>query len=258
MNAGDSLACMPAENSIALMNWALVVPMANEENEFVPFIREIYKMLEILHSGKVYLITDNASHDRTTELCNKLAQQEPRFVAVWAPENKNLTQAYLRGYREAFAAGHDYIVEMDAGLSHDPHAIPLFLEALSGGARCAWGSRFVNGGSMAGSTVKRKFFSLGGTILANMLLGTHLHDMTSGFQGFPRSTVERFVHVPLRSSAHFYQTELRYLLRRYPSVEIPIHYQAPSPRVSAASVMNSLKTLFYYFWRRLTFRAVAL
>src|SRR5262245_52901448 len=125
--------------SFPMLNWALVVPMANEAEDFAPFIRELYKALEALQSGKVYFVVDTASADRTLELCQKLSAQDARFVPVWAPENKNLAQAYQRGYREAYNNGHDYILEMDAGLSHDPASLPAFLDALSKGVDCAWG-----------------------------------------------------------------------------------------------------------------------
>src|SRR5688572_28030736 len=191
------------------MNWALVIPMANEENEFVPFVRELYKAMEYIGSGKVYLVVDLVSKDRTLELCQKLSNQDARFITVWAPENKNVVDAYLRGYKEALKNNHDYVIEMDAGLSHNPHYLPEFLKAFQAGYQCVLGSRFVKGGTMNHSSYKRKLLSKGGTIVTNLLLGTHLHDMTSGYQGFTKETVERFTSYPFKSTAHFYQTELR-------------------------------------------------
>ena len=240
------------------MNWALVVPMANEENEFAPFIRELYKALENIDSGKIYFVVDNVSEDRTLELCQKLSKQDSRFVTVWAPENKNVVDAYLRGYKEAFKNNHDYIIEMDAGLSHNPHNLPEFLNEFQNGYDCVLGSRFLPGGSLNHSSLRRRFLSKGGTILSNLLLGTHFHDMTSGYQGFTKEVVAKFVSHPFKSKAHFYQTELRYLLRKYKSIEIPISYEAPSPRVSQGSIINSFRVLFYYFWKRITFSPVYL
>src|ERR1041385_2389293 len=103
------------------VNLAIVIPMANEEKEFAPFIRELYKAIEKIERVKVYLVTDKISTDRTTELCQKLSRQDSRFITVWAPQNNNVVDAYLRGYREALKNNHDFIIEMDAGLSHNPH-----------------------------------------------------------------------------------------------------------------------------------------
>jgi len=32
---------------------------------------------------------------------------------IWAPENKSIVDAYIRGYREALKNKHDYMIEMD-------------------------------------------------------------------------------------------------------------------------------------------------
>ena len=240
------------------MNWAVVVPMANEEPDFAPFVEALTAQLDALGSGKVYFVVDNVSKDRTLELCRKLSAQDARFVTIWAPENRCVVDAYLRGYKEALRNGHEFILEMDAGLSHDPATLPAFLEKLAGGYECVFGSRFIEGGSMGDSPPKRVLLSRTGTVLSNLLLGTTLHDMTSGYQGFHRRIVERFCEKPLLSRGHFYQTELRYLLRRYKGVEVPIRYKAPSPRVSGGSIRNSLETLLHFWWRRLTFRAQSL
>jgi dolichol-phosphate mannosyltransferase len=239
-------------------DWAVVVPMANEEKDFHPFIEVLTRVLDRLASGRVYIVVDRVSKDGTLDLCHELSARDSRFVTVWAPENRNSVDAYLRGLRAAWEAGHTLIIEMDAGLSHDPRAVPMFLRVLNEGNECAFGSRFINGGSMGDSPFKRRLLSRTGTVLSNLLLGTWLYDMTSGYQGFHRDVVEQFMNYPFRSTAHFYQTELRYLLRGRRIFEVPIHYQAPSPRVSRRAIRNACTTLGHYFWRRLTFRARSL
>ena len=104
---------------------------------------------------------------------------------------------------------------------------------------------------MGDSPFRRRFLSKSGTILANLLLGTKLYDMTSGFQGFHRDVIGKLLQYPLKSRAHFYQTEVKYLLRKHRTAEVPIHYQAPSPRVSPSAIKNARNTLLYYFWERL-------
>ena len=243
---------------MSLNSWALVIPMANEETDFNPFIIALQHALNELKYGKVYLIVDNVSKDNTLILCQSLSSSDPRFQTVWAPENKNVVDAYIRGYKEALLSDAEYIIEMDAGLSHDPASLKDFIKLLSEKYLCVFGSRFIPGGSMGDSPAKRQSLSKTGTVLANLLLGTKLHDMTSGYQGFHRSIVSLFTSYPLLSKAHFYQTEIRYLLRNYKSIEIPIHYKAPSPRVSKKAIINSVETLFYYFWKRITLRPVSL
>jgi dolichol-phosphate mannosyltransferase len=147
---------------------------------------------------------------------------------------------------------------MDAGMSHDPAALPMFLRVLHEGNECAFGSRFINGGSIWQSTFKRRFLSKAGTFLSNFLLGTKMKDMTSGYQGFHVSVIRNLLQCNLLSKGHFYQTEVRYLMRKYRYIEVPIHYRAPSPNVSVKSVQNSLSVLFYYFFQRILFKSKSL
>ena len=240
------------------INWALVVPMANEENEFAPFIDALKNALDEIMSGCVYLVVDNASIDKTLELCKNISASDNRFRVVWAPENKNVVDAYISGYREALKNNHSFIVEMDAGLSHDPVLLPEFLKYFAEGYDCVYGSRFIPGGSMGDSPANRTGLSKMGTVLSNLLLGTKLHDMTSGYQGFTREVVAKFAFYPLKSKAHFIQTEIRYLLRKRKYIEIPIQYKAPSPNVSQKAISNAMICLLYYFWRRITFRSASL
>ncbi len=237
-----------------IFNFAVVIPMANEQEDFHPFVSSLTEVLNMLECGKVYFVVDKVSKDNTLELCNSLASTDNRFTTIWAPENKNVVDAYIKGYTEALKNNHEIIIEMDAGLSHDPKALPMFLRVLNEGNECAFGSRFINGGSICDSNWKRTFLSKFGTILSNLLLGTKMYDMTSGYQGFNANIVKKFVEYGLLSKAHFYQTELRYLLRKTRYAEIPIHYRAPSPSVSKKAIYNSFSVLFQYFAFRLRFK----
>ncbi|MFC4721177.1 glycosyltransferase [Geojedonia litorea] len=239
-------------------DFAVVIPMANEAPDFEPFVSTLKSVLDRLGSGAVYFVVDRVSKDTTLDLCQDLSRKDSRFKTIWAPDNKNVVDAYMRGYREALNNQHQFIIEMDAGLSHDPRALPMFLRVLNEGNECAFGSRFINGGSIFESTWKRSFLSKSGTILSNILLGTSMYDMTSGFQGFHADIVHKFLAYDLRSTAHFYQTELRYLLRKTRYAEIPIHYRAPSPSISKKAIHNSLHVLSYYFIQRLFHKSIVI
>src|SRR5687768_14598957 len=129
-------------------NFALVIPMANEQEDFQPFINVLTTTLNDIGNGTIFFVIDNVSKDNTHDLCRELSAADKRFVTVWSPENRNLVDAYMRGYKEALKQPFDFIIEMDAGLSHDPRALPMFLRVLNEGNECAFGSRFINGGSI--------------------------------------------------------------------------------------------------------------
>jgi len=236
-------------------NWAAVIPLANEEFEFPELAAALSLVMDAVAGGTVYFIVDRVSKDQTLACCEQLEKRDPRFKTRWIAENRNVVDAYINGFKEALKDGHEIIIEMDGGMSHDPRAIPAFLRAMNEGNDCAFGSRYINGGSMVDSPFKRRLLSKGGTILARILLGAKLADMTSGYQAFRRTVLLKVVDYPLLSKAHFYQTELRHLLRSQKLIEVPIHYRAPSPRVSKGAIRNSLRVLIHYFLRRLQGRS---
>lgn len=231
-------------------NWAVVTPLSNESATLRRLVERLQSVLDSHKSGTVYFVVDESSMDSTFNDTLAISAKDDRFKVLWRPEVKNVVQAYLAGFSHACGQGHDIIIEMDGGLAHDPLAIPQFLECFSGGFDCVFGSRFCNGGSLKGATPMRMLFSRGGTFLANLLLGTRMKDMTSGFQGFRRTALEKLLRYPLKSTGHFYQTEVRYLLRNTFSKEVPIHYKSDGRSIGKASLKNAISTLFYYVGKR--------
>jgi dolichol-phosphate mannosyltransferase len=193
---------------------------------------------------RVFCVLDRATRDNTMERVRRFSAADPRVVLVWAPENRCVVDAYLRGYREALDGGCGWILEMDGGLSHLPEEIPRFLEAMESGVDFAAGSRFGPGGRYQGRG-SRYLLSRGGTLLANLLLGTRMKDMTSGFECFTDRALRHVLSVGVRSRRHFFQTEIRYLLRDFPWVEVPISYANPSKRTGKESVMEALRNLWW-------------
>ena len=43
-------------------NWALIIPLANEEKDFKPFIDMVKFVIEVIPPGNVYLIVDEVSN----------------------------------------------------------------------------------------------------------------------------------------------------------------------------------------------------
>ena len=151
---------------------------------------------------------------------------------------------YLEGFRQALADGAEQILEMDGGGSHLPSEIPQFIDKMEAGYDCVWGSRFTKGGSMREQVLYRRILSWGGTFLANLILGTKLQDMTSGFEGFQRKVLENLNLDKFLSTGHMYQTEMRFYCRNLNTIEVPIHYVGSASSLKASSVTEALRLLF--------------
>ena len=242
---------MPGSPNRSAIQLAVVTPMANEGAEAVRFTTEVLKQCSGFKTVAFYAVIDRATKDDTLERMRALELQEPRLKVVWAPENRCVVDAYLRGYREALAGGADWILEIDAGFSHQPTDIPRFFDAMEQGYDCVFGSRFTAGSQIEESALMRKIVSWGGTTLTNLAMGTSQTDMTSGFELFTRRTLERILANGIHSRAHFFQTEIKVFCRNFKIVEVPITYRAASPGLGSKAIKDAFSQLFRLFQLRL-------
>jgi len=201
-------------------------------------------------SVTLFVVVDTVSRDNTRELLEAHRQAQPQLRVVWASATRGVADAYVRGYREALTAGSDWILEIDGGFSHQPADMPKFFEAMAGGEDCVFGSRFVDGGRHRG-TLRRRMISRGGTVLANLLLGTRLTDMTGGYQLFGRDALERVLTQGILSTGPFFQTEMKAICRNLRVAEVAIQYHAASHSVGRAAISESFANLGRLFRRRL-------
>jgi hypothetical protein len=223
------------------MRLGVVTPLANEEATIGELLDRA--LAHLTADDRIFCVLDNVSKDRTRELISARAAADPRVVLVWAPENRCVVDAYFRGYRAALAAGCKWILEMDGGLSHQPEAIPLFVREMEKGYDYVGGCRFMPGGGYTGPW-SRYVISRGGGQLANLLLGTHMRDMTGGFECFSRRALIAVLEKGVRSRAHFFQTEIKLLMHEFKWTEVPIHYRNPSKSVGKASLKEAFRNLF--------------
>lgn len=219
----------------------IVMPVANEEDTMGQVIDKILALpYDNLH---LYPVIDNYSKDRTEEIIRSY-EATGRVKCIFYAESKGVISCYLEGYRQALKDGADCVLEMDGGGSHQPEEIPQFIEKLEQGYDCVWGSRFTEGGDISHQPLYRRILSSGGTLLSNIVLGTKLKDMTSGFEGFQSYVLEALNLDKFLSTGHMYQTEMRFYCRKLNCVEVPIHYIGGSSSLKFKAVKEALKILF--------------
>lgn len=220
----------------------IIMPVANEEETMQDVLDEILALpYDNLY---IYPVVDNYSKDNTEQIIRDMEAKTDRVKCIFYTESKGVITCYLEGFRQALKDGAEYVIEMDGGGSHKPSEIAQFIERLEEGYDCVWGSRYVEGGDISNHPLYRRVLSGGGTVLANLVLGTKLKDMTSGFEGFQRRVLEAMDLDAFLSRGHMYQTEMRYYCRKLKTIEVPIHYVGGASSLTFKSVKEALKILF--------------
>ena len=109
------------------MNKGLVlIPTYNERENAELIIRKVFS----LPKGFDVLIIDDGSPDGTAGIVRALQQEFPEQLFLEERSGKlGLGTAYIHGFRWALARGYEFVFEMDADFSHNPHDLLRLHEA---------------------------------------------------------------------------------------------------------------------------------
>jgi dolichol-phosphate mannosyltransferase len=226
----------------------IVVPTYNEARNISRLIPHLLAYPRV----RVLVIDDN-SPDGTGDAVAALALREPRVALQRRPGKLGLGSAYIAGFQRALAEGAEFIFEMDADFSHNPHYVPKLLAMAEAGADLVIGSRYVHGGGTSHWSFWRQLVSRGGNLYARMLLGLPVADVTGGFRCYRRRVIETLDLGRLRSHGYAFQIELLYHIYQagYSIVETPIIFpdrqvgsSKMSRRIMAEALINVWRLRF--------------
>lgn len=205
----------------------VVVPTYNEKENLSVLIEKIFALRA--PNLRVLVIDDN-SPDLTGRVADELAQKyHGALLVIHRKIKEGLGKAYVHAFQYLLALPDDqkpdYIVQMDADLSHDPLVIPEMLKVIQN-ADVVIGSRYVAGGGVENWDQKRRFLSLFANFYARAVLGLPFRDIMAGFKCYRRSVLERIGLGNLYSTGYVFQAETVYLAYYFGFriVEIPITF----------------------------------
>jgi dolichol-phosphate mannosyltransferase len=172
------------------------------------------------------LVVDDASPDGTGALADELALADAQVHVLHRSQKRGLGKAYVAGFTWALEHDYEVVGQMDADGSHQPEQLGLLLEALEERADLVIGSRWVRGGSIVNWPVRRELLSRGGNFYTRALLGIRVHDATSGYRLFRRTTLEKVDLDDVSSMGYVFQADLAFRTIRagLRVVEVPIEF----------------------------------
>lgn len=226
----------------------VVVPTYNEADNILEALR---RLADLPLTSLRVIVVDDGSPDGTADMAEQFGKEmagtRPDMVKVLRRTSKDgLGKAYVAGMQVALADGADYIVQMDADLSHKPEYIPQMLGALrSTCAGVAIGSRYVAGGSLAEEWgFLRRLLSGWANFYVNTILGLRIRDVTAGFKLWHRPVLESLHLESLRSAGYSFQVEMNYRARTggWKVVEVPIHFEERNAGASKMSLKVQLES----------------
>jgi dolichol-phosphate mannosyltransferase len=219
----------------------ICLPTYNERENLGPMVAAL---LERLGPDDRILVVDDGSPDGTGELADRLAAQHDRVSVLHRATKSGLGPAYIAGFHRALADGAELVLEMDCDFSHDPDDVPRLI-ATAADADLVLGSRYVKDGGVANWGAGRRFISRAGSWYAQMLLSTHLRDLTGGFKCYRREVLEGIDLDAVSAKGYAFQIETTYrtLRKGFRVVEIPITFtdrEAGHSKMSRSIVLEAI------------------
>jgi dolichol-phosphate mannosyltransferase len=159
----------------------VVIPTLNESGTIGAIIESLEELSDLYHIRIV--VVDDGSTDGTVEIVQESSEKHGNLTLIERGRRLGLGTAIRDGLRAALdqEPAPDFVVTMDADLSHDPGELPSLVEACEEDFLVV-GSRYVEGGEIHGWGLHRKAMSRGANILARVFTNVPSKDCTSGFR----------------------------------------------------------------------------
>jgi dolichol-phosphate mannosyltransferase len=206
-----------SEEARGMPRVTIVVPTYKEVESLPHLIDRVAKLRIDQGLDIEMLVMDDDSRDGSVELI--AARPEKWVQIVVRTTDRGLSAAVLDGLRRARG---EFLVCMDADLSHPPESLPGMIAKLNGGADFVLGSRYVSGGTTSDDWgFLRWANSRVATLLALPL--TPVKDPMSGFFALRRSTFE--AGQDFNPIGYKIGLEVIVKCRCERVVELPIHFE---------------------------------
>lgn len=219
----------------------VVIPTLNE----IGNIETLVTRLLTINNLRI-VVVDDFSRDGTAEYLAALVLMDPRVRVIQRPGRLGYASACLDGFRAALAWGSEFVVQMDADLSHDPEYLPQFI-GLAKQYDVIQGSRYVAGGRTIGWGYLRQILSKFGNAYARFLLKLPVRDCTGGYRLYRREVLASMHLNTVRSNGYAFQIEMLYRCQKdyWRITEVPIWFR---DRTAGKSKM-SLRIVAEAAWR---------
>ena len=227
------------------MRCLVIIPTYNEKDNIERLIPKVLAKSEELD----LLVVDDNSPDKTFQLVENIARDNPSVSLIKRKGKLGLGSAYVAGFKYAIEKGYDCIIQMDADFSHNPKDITKLLKGIERND-CVIGSRYISGINVVNWSFFRLFISYMASHYVRIITGLPVKDPTGGFKCIKISTLKTINLDKILSDGYSFQIEMTYRiwLKNFSIKEIPIIFterQAGKSKLSKKIVREAI----YMVWK---------
>ena len=183
----------------------IIIPTYNEAENISELIKSVLRVDSSFH----ILFVDDNSPDGTGSIIDMFSQENQSIHLISRSGKLGLGTAYIEGFKWALARNYEFVVQMDADLSHNPKDINRLISEMDS-SDVAIGSRYIDGFNVVNWPLSRLALSYGANIYAKLLIGFPIYDSTAGFKCFKLDVLRAINLNAIKSEGYSFQIEMNY------------------------------------------------
>jgi len=231
--------------------YSVLLPTYNERENLPIIVWLLVKYFTEEELDYEIIVIDDGSPDGTLEVAKQLETIYGSEKIVLRPRAKKLGlgTAYIHGIKHATG---NFIIIMDADLSHHPKFIPQFIKKqVEGNYDVVSGTRYSGDGGVNGWDLKRKIISRGANYVTQILLRPGASDLTGSFRLYKKEVLEQLVSACV-SKGYVFQMEMVIRARQFGHTigEVPISFVDRvygESKLGGNEIVQFVKGLLYLF-----------
>ncbi|ORZ41118.1 nucleotide-diphospho-sugar transferase [Catenaria anguillulae PL171] len=216
---------MPSTVPMTGPKYSVLLPTYNERHNLPVIIWMLVRTFTEHQINYEVIIIDDNSPDGTLDIAKQLQRLYGADRIVLRPRagKLGLGTAYVHGIQHATG---EFIIIMDADMSHHPKFIPEFIRLQKEqNLDIVTGTRYVSGGGVHGWDLRRKLTSRVANYIASTLLQPGVSDLTGSFRLYKKPVLAQLMSAVI-SKGYVFQMEMMVRARQfhYTIGEVPITF----------------------------------
>ena len=227
----------------------IIIPTYNEKDNIEKIINEIFN----LNKDVQILFVDDNSPDGTSDIIKSFNSLNINLITRKA--KLGLGSAYIEGFNWAINNNFDYVVQMDADLSHNPKDISKLTQK-TGEFDLIIGSRYINGISIVNWPLSRLILSYLANLYARLIIGIPIFDVTGGFKCISTRLLKQINLNNIKSEGYSFQIEVNFLawIHNFKIKEVPIVFTDRTKgesKMSKKVIFEAIYMVPYLFFKKI-------
>jgi len=214
-------------------NCLIIIPVYNEEETIKQVVLGAKEYADVC-------VIDDGSSDSTLDILKNIKNIHVISHSI----NTHIPGCLRDGMKYAVAKNYDYALSMDAGLSHDPKEIPLFMGKNKADLVIGYRKKKLN------TPIYRRALSKIGNLTYNICLGfeqsmfgIYYKDITSGFRRYSYKAMKLLLSKDMESRSFDIMVEsIHHICKHNLTIsEVPITYRFSSSSLNFKTIRDCIK-----------------